>query len=586
MPVLTLTSISQVDELTLATTSTANKAHKPVDGTFQPDPDRNTSPRETPKQRKGNRTRHPAIFPLSFAEIATGSSYDFDTSDDSGDDTEREPASPTENPHRSPSPPPAPDSDYEMSDVNMPPAPPVVPAPPPGPAPAIPAPPPPPAPPAPAPAPAPAPIPQQPALVNPQPNNLPFANPANAQPPPPAPAAQPPAPVQFAMPSVAELAAVIPAAKANNPHLRFQPAQPAPHPAPIINPGQPQIKVQHNRGFFPNVVVPNSILKRDVGVTQWDTIAGGNNAMALLMADGGNQLMATELPVPMQDRLRGAIRTVAARGPIEINLAVRSDPVTTHGKYGGPVIAFVEVDDNGDAAAILAQCTFAVDNALAFWAISIHANRNTVSWCFAYYRMAHAGGNVLQILALVRGHIIHVAFRNMAIYHQLDRITQGRVGDADSRVFGVLNTVHFDMIQRDGVWVVAGYMEPPTNDELELQALYALFRPLKLHAGKWSFEPMTRENQDECVLCKGSDHPSFMCPYSNPELVWWGPPGQIKELPSDNPIVANSTFVNHEPAATRGGRGRGNGRGGHGGHAGRNGRGGRGGRGARGGRGH
>jgi hypothetical protein len=215
----------------------------------------------------------------------------------------------------------------------------------------------------------------------------------------------------------------------------------------------------------------------------------------------------------------------------------------------------VEVSDDAGAAAITAQKTFGVHSGLGFWAHDFDANANVVIWCFGHFDMVVPGGDPADIEANTCGGFIRAAYEDGPIYRRLDQATQAKGGDAKRRVFEVLNSVHFKLLPHPEKPVVVGYIEPVTTNAAEQEELNSLLRRLTFYAGNYGFT--TRSplgHTPECALCKTADHPAFLCPYSKPELGWWGPPAQLSELPPENPLYIGGGGGNNDGG---GGRGRG-----------------------------
>ncbi|KAJ6527529.1 hypothetical protein B0H19DRAFT_1243316 [Mycena capillaripes] len=522
------------------TLETSHKAQKTTDGAIQLPADRDASPRDTPRRRRRPAHNRPAIDPLdlpgpSSLNVITGTDiFDGDENSDSGGSA-----------------PPPPYAGGAPAPLFNPAAPPVI---------------------NPAPQPAANPIPVP--IVNPAP--APIVNPvpqpaANPAPQPalnPAPqAAANPAPAHapgLVLPTVRGLAAVIPASKGYNPHLRFLAAQ----DAPPIDAELGRARFQQSTGRFRDTVVPNRALDRGIAPTHledWETSPGFK--ISLVIANGGNHLLRdVTFEVPLITQVKAALRVLAPNGNIDVQMPIADPNAEGTGKYDGAISLLARVSDPAGAAKICAQKAFALHTGVAFFAIDHDNNRGTRLWSFTHLDAILPTGevDVEEVVGLARGGLIHAAYHDLDIYRHLDQVTQGKEGTPEQRVFDALNTVHFELIPDAGKPTVIGYMEPLTDNEAEQEQLHSLMRSLDVFAGKYAFLHRSKRGKlAECAVCKSADHPSFLCHYTRPELGWWGPPAQLSELPPNHPHYVGPSNDGGN-GGYGGGGGRGNGRGGYG----------------------
>ncbi|KAJ7927682.1 hypothetical protein B0H13DRAFT_2553551 [Mycena leptocephala] len=341
----------------------------------------------------------------------------------------------------------------------------------------------------------------------------------------------------FVLPTARVLAAIVPAARARNPHLKSQTAS----ATPAVDPNLGRAHIQHNAGQFPAHIMENGRMVKDIMPTQLDDFKESTDHKFLLpLANGGDHLFNVTFETPLATQIEAALRTLAPDGNIRVRIPIPDPDARRNSKYSGPSSAMVEVSDDAGAAAITAQKTFGVHSGLGFWAHDFDANADVVIWCFGHFDMVVPGGDPADIEANARGGFIRAAYEDGPIYRRLDQATQAKGGDAKRRVFEP---------------VVVGYIEPVTTNAAEQEELNSLLRRLTFYAGNYGFT--TRSplgHAPECALCKTADHPAFLCPYSKPELGWWGPPAQLSELPPENPLYIGGGGGNNDGG---GGRGRG-----------------------------
>ncbi|KAJ7274755.1 hypothetical protein C8J57DRAFT_1592039 [Mycena rebaudengoi] len=556
---------------TLATPESSHKARRIADGAIQLPADRNASPRDTPKTRKSYRP--PVPPPITALDVAGTSSLststgdifspssneDSDTDDDldrptrplpfrthrdAGRATSQTPSTPAAAPSpRPPSPPasvsalsprpPSPtdtvmsDGDQDMNGGGPPP------------------------------------IQQQQPPPPPQ---------QQQQPPPPPPVMPPPIP-PFVLPEDYEVAAVVPAARARNPHLRFLAAQ----AAPPINPELGRARFQQSTGQFRANVITNARLLYAVAPTQLaDFNRSPDYKFAVTIANGGDHVLhRVPFEIGLTAQVTSVLRAMAPQGSIVARLPLPDPDFDSRNKYGGPSSILVEISDAAGAAAVAAQQAFGVHSALVFWAHDLVDNASTETWAFGHFNMVVPGVDADDIEAQARGGFVTAAFKDDNIYRLTDQLTQGSVGEPRRRVFDALNTAHFELLPHPDKPVVIGYIKPLTNNPAAQEQLNKLLRCLSFWAGNYGFTPRSKAgNAPECVYCKSADHPTFHCHFLRPELKFWGPPAQLSELPPENPLYSPSNVGGSSNG--RGGGTPGRGGGGYGGYS----RGGGGGRGS------
>ncbi|KAJ7732989.1 hypothetical protein B0H16DRAFT_1468285 [Mycena metata] len=460
---------------TLASQPRANKLQRRnSDADVDRPADRNTDPRETPRVRKsyqpsGQVSIHALVLAgPSALNTTTADTFSPESSDDEIDLPARSP-SPTPAPSTSAlSPPPhsPAQSDMSLEDDEMNGQPPVVPL-----------------------APAPPVVqpllpPQQqiPAAPAPQFN----AAPAPAGPVQPANAAQ-----AFVLPSEAALVAHRPPCRADNPYLKF----PAVQPPPPLNPEMPA----H--------YVPTSRAARhwSPAFTKRFEEKAGKHLIGIL-ANGGNHLRNTQFDTPLLDQAKAAIRVRALTDDIEVKFPV---PVSLDGiqvstdKYGGPIALSIIIDTPANAAGPLAQGTYG-GAPLPGILGALNDPTDIVAWARA--------GFVLK------------AIEDPDAFREVDQATQALGGDSRQRVFDALNTIHAEFLPHKDRPVVVFYMKlisaVPKVQERVAQAL----RRLEFTSGEYGFRPRSKGNPSECVLCKMSNHPTFLCRYSDSNIVPGPPP--------------------------------------------------------------
>ncbi|KAJ7893839.1 hypothetical protein B0H14DRAFT_3427133 [Mycena olivaceomarginata] len=324
----------------------------------------------------------------------------------------------------------------------------------------------------------------------------------------------------FVMPTTAVLMAHTPPSRARNPSLLFQAAQ----PAPPVDVDLGRARFQHNNGQFRNHTVTNDAMTRGIAPSQLeDFLSSPGTKILLPIANGGRQFFQVNFETPLDDQIKLAQRALAPTSEINIRLPVPANQYTSGtAKYGGPRSVLVDIDDATEAAAVVANKTYALHEGLAFWAHDYHANAATRNWAFAHYSSmveVPAGTPDHIIEASARTGLIQTAYKNQAAFHKVDVATQARGGPAPHRVFDAFNTMHAEFVRYPGRSpVVIMYLEPLTDNAVEMEELYAR-----------NGEP------PECVVCESADHPSYACHYTNMDPKWWGPSGQLSDSPTTTP---------------------------------------------------
>jgi hypothetical protein len=207
----------------------------------------------------------------------------------------------------------------------------------------------------------------------------------------------------FVMPTMAALMAHIPPSRARNPSLLFQAAQ----PAPPVDADLGRARFQHNNGQFRNHVVANDAMTRGIAQTQLeDFLRGPGTKILLPVADGGHQFFQVDFETPVDEQIKLALRTLAPTSEIDVRLPVPANQYTSGtAKYGGPRSILVDIADAAEAAAVVANKTFAVHEGLAFWAHDYLANAATRNWVFAHY------SSMVDVPAAVPSHVVEASAR-------------------------------------------------------------------------------------------------------------------------------------------------------------------------------
>ncbi|KAJ7795647.1 hypothetical protein B0H14DRAFT_3495662 [Mycena olivaceomarginata] len=415
---------------------------------------------------------------------------------------------------------------------------------------------------------------------------------------PPAPQQQPPA--AFALPSVVQLAAMQVEARARNPQLQMQPAQPIP---PVNTDGAAYY--QHNAGQFHRHVL-----------TEYNE--SPHNRLAILLANAGNHVLRrVEYATPLEQQIREVLHALIPDGSITVNMpsldkALQNTSGTA--KYGGAITVLAQVSDNAGAARAAAQQTFGVHPSLAFWVHDLAANEAVRAWALAQWYVAGAGGDDdggKRAAAYARAALVTIAFRKTAIFQMIDQHTQGKGGPASQRVYDALNTIHGEMLENPDLTnkpVLTLFMEPTTDNEEEQENLMHLLRIIPLNASYYTFTPMSKTGEPpECAVCKMTSHTSFLCRTLPPDNAlalggggggpsrrrWWKQRrrrkwsrrrkrpravmeavGEVADAEADRPTHPTAADTTEPPAEEGGGWN--GGRGGFGGYRGGRGRGGRG----------
>ncbi|KAF8214142.1 hypothetical protein K438DRAFT_1927309 [Mycena galopus ATCC 62051] len=417
-------------------------------------------------------------------------------------------------------------------------------------------------------------VPPQPPQQPPPP--LPPVQPAPA--PTPAPAPGQPQGMQFhfhhqlpvVIPSIQQLMAraIIPARAANT-QLGFQPTQ----PPPPICPTAGHALIQHNNGQFAKHSVTNEVLLRNVAPTQLEAFnASPHHKVVLLMANGGNALFRANLDTPLKDQVTAALRTLVPTGHLAVHLPIAAgdaqNPVGGTAKYGGSHVVLVEIEDGPGAARVLAQDTAPVNGTVTWWAKDIAVNAATLPTAIGFLNAIVADGDPALLQSAAEAGMVHAALQDVMAVQLIDQGTQHLPGTPEQRVLDVLLTIHAVWHPHPTSPTMVMHMTPTTNATL-LEAIYARLRTLECYAGFYGFKPRSSYGgAPECVVCKSAAHPSYQCPYTHMNPLWWGPPGQLSELPETHPL--------YHSGGGGGGNSGGGGGSGHNPGGGGNGRGGRG----------
>ncbi|KAJ6491486.1 hypothetical protein DFH09DRAFT_1338545 [Mycena vulgaris] len=343
----------------------------------------------------------------------------------------------------------------------------------------------------------------------------------------------PPPPLPFVLPTARALDDGQPGAWDCNPHLRFETAG----TAPPVDTELGRSVVQQNTGQFRAHIMTNKRLYQGIAPAQVaDFEESPYHKIALVIANGGDYVLSrVKYKTPLDIQIERVLHWFAPVGRLIIRLPLPDPDASGGGKYGGPATVLVEVENDAGAAAITSQAVFGVHNLLGFWAHDVKANKTTKVWTFGHWDMVRPGGDKARIEAYARAAFILAAFANGDIYRLIDRLTQVLGGDARRRVFHALSTTHFELLQHPEKPVVVGYMEPLTTNDAE--QLNQLLRGLSFNAGNFGFTAWLKNGYaPECAYCKATNHPAFHCPYTQPELGFWGPVAQISDPPPRPPM--------------------------------------------------
>ncbi|KAJ7688314.1 hypothetical protein B0H14DRAFT_3533375 [Mycena olivaceomarginata] len=303
--------------------------------------------------------------------------------------------------------------------------------------------------------------------------------PAGGQPP--APQQQPPA--VFALPSVAQLAAMQVEARARNPQLQMQPAQPIP---PVNADGAAYY--QHNAGQFHRHVITNKQILRhipELQLTEYNE--SPHNRLAIVLANAGNHVLRrVQYATPLEQQIREVLRALIPDGSITVNMPSLDETLQNTGGTR--------------------KQTFGVHPSLAFWVHDLAANEAIRAWALAQWSVAGAGGDDdggKRAAAYARAALITLAFRNPAIFQMIDQHTQGKGGPASQRVYDALNTIHGELLENPDLPnkpVLTLFMEPTTDNEEEQENLMHLLRIIPLNASYYTFTPMSKTGEPpECA---------------------------------------------------------------------------------------
>ncbi|KAJ7153310.1 hypothetical protein C8R46DRAFT_473890 [Mycena filopes] len=359
------------------------------------------------------------------------------------------------------------------------------------------------------------------------------------------------------------MAAHVPAACAFNPHLQVRAQQP---PPAVDADGRAHYE-QFNPLFRPHIQT-NTRAERGIASTHLESWkASPYHQIFLTMAVGGNQLFnQVDFEIPLEEKIIAAFRTLAPNGvitvetPAPVSMEKNEDAATD--KYGGATSFLATVEDAAGAAAICGQQVFGLDTCTGFWAHDRVANSPTRVWVIAHHNIVRTSGTKADIEGYARAGIIRAAYNSREAYLTLDQQTASAGGPASQRVFNALDTIHCEYIAHPETPVIITYMQP-VGSEQEQERFSQIVRKLNFTAGRYGFQSRSPMGYNkECVLCKGAEHPSFLCPYAESNIGWWGPPAQLSELPTGHPLLKLKRR-NNDQGGGRGGRGyqRGGGRG-------------------------
>ncbi|KAF8144929.1 hypothetical protein K438DRAFT_1782344 [Mycena galopus ATCC 62051] len=371
----------------------------------------------------------------------------------------------------------------------------------------------------------------------------------------------PPPAQPFVRPTKAALMAIVPEARARNPHLQMQPAG----PAPPINVALGHATIQHNVGQFEKHVITNERMLRGIAQTQIEEMENSpGDSYVAVFAIGGNALFSVELPTPLTTQAEQALTAVAPAGTVEVFAPILApDAQGTSGKYGGPIACPVLFSDPVEAADAAAIQTIAVNPVIAFWIHNLATNAGKQPWVAGHFDILGPLSDPDKICRTLRAVAVIECMDNVLIFQAIDQLTQGRPGSARERVYHALNTMHVRFTPDSLRPIATLYMEPLTTNTDAHDALMSLIRVRRFASGNFAFHPAESGNHaTECAVCKTQSHLTFLCPYTNLDPPWWGPPSQINKLPDGHPLYTPGGG-NDGGGGGNGGNGGGNGRGGH-----------------------
>jgi hypothetical protein len=188
----------------------------------------------------------------------------------------------------------------------------------------------------------------------------------------------------FVMPTTAALMAHIPPSRARNLSLLYQTAQ----PAPPVDADLGRARFQHNNnGQFCKHVVTNDAMTRGIAPSQLEDFLGSLGTKIILpIVCGGWQFFQVNFETPVDDQVKMALRMLAPTSEINVRIPVPANQYTSGtAKYGGPHSILVDIGDAAKTVAVVANKTYAIHEALAFWAHDYHANAATRNWVFGHY---------------------------------------------------------------------------------------------------------------------------------------------------------------------------------------------------------
>ncbi|KAK7029049.1 hypothetical protein R3P38DRAFT_3515931 [Favolaschia claudopus] len=517
----------QTTRLTLAL---SNKSLKSFDGPIQPPADRNAPPRESPDKRKSRGTS---------LNISTASSLSLSSEEDSEGDE----ASPTARygfPHRTPTPAPSTTAgtpppasplesmaDVDMTDNNPQQSPP------------------------PQPQQAPPPLPAQPPQDQPQAQPQPQPQPQPQQQEPPAPPVQA---AQFNKPCRADIKALVPPSKANNPHLKFMAAQTGtPRDCPILQ--KPLYQKVGSR--TPRHVVTAQRILRDVARPVIDAFESSQYIkIVAVLANGGNNIFAKDREPAVTVEATSVIDTIVPVGAPGIRRVWSTHTTagtTTSGGLAGPAVLLIEVEDAASAVAITSLELAACHAGLAMFFHDYEELKRARDWGIGYWTLARPAADAQDAADELRVGLVEAVFYDPGCRHIIDQHTQGQPGVADKGIFEVVNTIHVEHYHHERTPTFSAFMDFPTTNADDQERLYSIMRRMPITSGFYSF--ISRANAAgrpfECGTCKCSWHPTFNCPYTDPAHGWWGPsrPATDSILLASGSITLNTRDIKHHSYA-------------------------------------
>ncbi|KAK7007351.1 hypothetical protein R3P38DRAFT_3029723, partial [Favolaschia claudopus] len=290
-------------------------------------------------------------------------------------------------------------------------------------------------------------------------------------------------------------------------------------PAPPIDAALGRAIFQHNTGQFRRHVVTNARLFRHIAPTQLATFrASPHNQITLCFAEGGNALLNATHEIPPDIQLTDVLRTVCPNGVLEVSLPI-PEPGAPSGKYNGPVAALVLASDNAGATAIKNQAIFSVHGKLAVFVHGVADNNAVRQWPIGHWKLVRPARDLDAAANALRVAVVKAAFHDPATFLLVDQLTQARGGEQRARVFDALKTIHVECLPHPDSPVFVVHMQPLTTNEDDQERFCRLLRPQDFYFGNHGFYTRARNGHPpECATCKMSSHPTFLCPYTDPDL--------------------------------------------------------------------